>query len=473
MPLGAKLVSRAARARLRGAIFLGSALPLAGCATATGTTAPGPAVVAFMHVSVVDVERGRLVPDQTVVVRGSRIASVGPAADVVIPQNADVVDGTGGFLAPGFADMHVHLYTEGDLFTYVANGVTTVRNMAGDTSHLGMRGRVASGRLVGPRIVTAGPVVEAAPLSHPDNVLLEAPVAARRELARQRAAGYDFVKVYNSLARPVYDSVVTVAREFGMTVAGHVPVEVGLDGAFAARQGSIEHFRGYVQALVPPSAPLPSDAAFRDRSVAWNRIDDARIAPLVARTVAAGSWNVPTFAFSVHELSPAAEHARLLARPEVRRLSLVGLPTDRAKTSYLLQFTESDYAATQRGLEAQFRLLRALDAAGAGLLVGTDSWLAGYAFADELELLVRAGLTPARVLRMATLDAARFLGEDAEWGTVAAGRRADLVLLDADPLADVANARRVRAVVLNGRLLDRDDIASGLATLPGRRTQKP
>ncbi|MES2521866.1 MAG: amidohydrolase family protein [Gemmatimonadota bacterium] len=439
-------------------------------AAAEATT--GATTVAFTHVTVVDVERGQLLADQTVLVQSDRIAAVGLDRDVTVPAGADVVDGTGRFLVPGFADMHVHLYTVGDLFTYVANGITTVRNMAGDSTHLAMRAGVSSGRIIGPRIITAGPVVEAAPLSHPDNVLLDSPAAVRRELLRQQRAGYDFVKVYNELARPVYDSVVRVARELGLPVAGHVPASVGIDGALAARQGSIEHFRGYIQALMPSSAPALS-ASFRERSVAWNRIDDARMAPLVARTVAAGVWNVPTFAFTVHELSPDAAHKRLLARPEVQMLSLQGLPKDRATTGYLREFTDADYAGTQRGLAAQFRLLRALDGAGAGLLVGTDSWLAGYAFADELELLVRAGLSPARVLRMATVDAARYLGEERESGTVAGGRRADLVLLDANPLADIGNVRRVQAVMLRGRLLRRDQIDSGLAALPRNRQQLP
>ena len=458
---------------------LGLTAVLSGCAreqreasASSGAASVAPAV-AITRVAVVDVEQGRLVPAQTVVVRDGRIVAAGPADFVEIPDGADVIDGTAKFLAPGFSDMHVHLYTEGDLFTYVANGITTVRNMAGDSTHLAMRRRVASGEIVGARIVTAGPVVESAPLSHPDNVLLGDPARVRREIARQQAAGYDFIKVYNNLARPVYDSVAAAAADLGLPVAGHVPFAVGLDGALAARQQAIEHLRGYIQALLPAGS-LPSDTSFRDWSVAWTRIDTTRIASLAARTVVAGVWNTPTFAFTVHELSPAAEHARLLKRPEVRRLSLQGLPTDRATTGYLRQFAETDFVATQRGLEAQFQLVRALDAAGAGLLVGTDSWLSGYAFADELELLVRAGLSPARVLRMATLDASRFLGEEKEWGTVAAGRRADLVLLDADPLLDVTNARRVRAVVAGGRLLRRDELDRRLAALPalyGRRAE--
>ena len=442
---------------------------LASVALAQGSRAPDgqPArPVAFTNVSVVDVERGQLLPRHTVIVRNGRVEAVGPNAVVRVPAGAEIVEGGGRFLAPGFADMHVHLYAEGDLLTYVANGVTTVRNMAGDSTHLAFRRRIAAGGLIGPRIVTAGPVVEAAPLSHPDNVMLADPAAARREVARQRAEGYDFIKVYNQLAPEVYAAVTAAAAELGTPVSGHVPVEVGLRGALAAKQRSIEHLRGYILELVPRSAPVQPATSFRNWSVAWNYVDTTRIKDLAARTAAAGVWNCPTLVFSVHEMSPAAEHARILARPEVRLLSLIGLPDRSKKDGYLGEFTDADFAATQRGLRAQFRVLKALDEAGAGLLVGTDSWLSGFAYADELELLVRAGFTPGRVLRMATSDAARFLGEADTWGTVAVGRRADLVLLDANPLADIRNARRVRAVVVNGRLLRRGTLDGLLAKLP-------
>lgn len=443
---------------------------LASGVTAQDCLPPGSgsaAVIAFEHVGVIDVERGLLIPSQTVIIRDGRIAALGSSDVLRAPKGATVVDGTGRFLAPGFADMHVHLYTEGDVATYLANGITTVRNMAGDPSHLAFRRQVASGALIGPRIVTAGPVVETGSLSHPDNVLLTDAASARREVARQREAGYDFIKVYNALAADVYTSVIASAHEAGMPVAGHVPFEVGLQGALSARQRSIEHFRGYLQELLPPSEASRISASFRDRSVAWNAIDDTRIARQVEQTVAAGVWNCPTLVFTVHEMSPSAGHARLLARPEVKLLSLRGLPDRTDKNGYLGEFTEADFAATQRGLGAQFRLLRALDTAGAELLVGTDSWLSGFAYADELALLVKAGLSPARVLRMATIDAARFLGEADEWGTIAAGRRADLVLLDGNPLIDISHARRVRAVVSHGRLLNRDHLDALLRLLPG------
>lgn len=426
------------------AVLLGLALS-GGCSTAP---LPRHAPLAIVDVTIIDVEAGERVPRQTVLLRGSRIERVGPADRVAVPAGATVVDGVGRYLLPGLADMHVHLYTEGDLLTYVANGITSVRNMAGDGSHLEFRRRITAGEIVGPRIVTAGPVIEAE-LSHPDNVLITDADAVRGEVLRQQALGYDFIKVYNRLAPAVYDELVSVAAEAGLPVAGHVPFEIGLERALAGHR-SIEHLRGYLGELLTSSQP----ESFRDRSVAWNRIDATRMGDLAARTATAGVWNCPTFTFTVHELSPAAEHERLLARPEVRYLSLSGLP-NRSTASYLRDFDDGDYAAAQRGLMQQFRLVQALDRAGAGLLVGTDSWLSGFAFVEEAELLVEAGLSPARVLRMATLDAARFLGRADMVGSVTPGRLADLVLLDADPLVNIANLRMVRSVVLDGRLLDR------------------
>lgn len=428
-------------------------------------------LIAFNNVSVVDVKGGRLIRGQTVVVKNGRIAALGSRKDVPIPAGAAIIDGNGKYLIPGLADMHVHLYTEGDIQTYIANGVTMVRNMAGDSTHLDFRRRIAAGELIGPRIFTAGPVVETGSLSHPDNVLLTDAGSAWREVERQHKAGYDFIKVYNELSPEVYKAVVAAAKKFNMTVAGHVPFEVGLDNALSHRQSSIEHLQGYIQELIPKTAPVQPSKLFRDSNVAWNYVDISRNKGLAERTAASGVWNCPTLVFFVHELSPAAVHAGFLKRPEVKLLSLRGMPDRTKNEGYLAGFTDSDFADTQRGLANQLRLLRALDAAGARLLVGTDSWLAGYAFADELEILVRGGFTPARVLRMATIDAATFLGEEQQSGSIEPGRRADLVLLDGDPLRNISNVRRVRAVVADGRLLQRNDLDALLEKLRDTQNQ--
>jgi hypothetical protein len=426
----------------------------------TPLAASGQETLRISNITVVDVVNGALLAARTVTITDGRIQRIYAYGELVPDQDGQVVDGTGRFLIPGFADMHVHLYTEGDLLTYVARGITVVRNMAGDSTHLRMRRRVTAGDIIGPRIVTAGPVIEARPLSHPDNVGVDAPNTVREVVSQQKREGYDFVKVYNSLAAEVFDSLIAVTTELSIPVAGHVPVQVGLGGALG-RQKSIEHFRGYPQVLA--MQPLPDDAEFKEWSLAWNALDTLRIPDAARRTAERGTWNVPTFTFIRHEMQPESGHAELLARPELRYLSLSGLPTDRRK-GYLAPFSEEDFKAVQRGLEGQFRLLRALEKAGAGLLVGTDSWLGGFAYADELELLVTAGLTPARVLRMATADAAAFLGQTDTWGRVEEGLRADLVVLDGNPLADIRNTQGIHAVVLGGRLLDRARLDALLAS---------
>lgn len=423
---------------------------------------------AFTRVGVVDVERGRLLADQTVVVGGDRILSVGPSGRVIIPAGTTVIDGTGRFVSPGFADMHVHLYTEGDAFTYLANGITTVRNMAGDPGHLALRARTAAGRVIGPRILTAGPVIETK-RSHPDNALVATASEARQEVVRQHTAGYDFIKVYNDITPSTYLAVLDAARELKMPVAGHVPHAIGLRQALAAGQRSIEHLRGYPEELLPPGRAGAVGPSFAERTLWWNAVDPAGMTALARATAAAGTWNCPTLTFTVHELSPADHHRRLVARPETSALSLIGLPKDRT-TGYLKDFSDADFAAAQRGLRVQYQLLRALDAAGAGLLVGTDSWLSGFAFADELELLVEAGLSPARVMKMATFDAARFLNEESDRGSIAPGKAADIVMFAANPLIDIRHAKKVDGVMIAGRYHDRRSLDAALADL--RRAQR-
>ena len=368
--------------------------------------------------------------------------------------------------------MHVHLRSESALVTFVANGITTVRNMSGDSSHLTMRRRVAAGDLLGPAILTAGPVIEGTPPTMPGMFILMDPRQARGEVTAQHGQGYDFIKVYNNVPGAVYDSIVAVARELNMPVAGHVPFEVGLRGALAARQASIEHLRGYVAELVPASAPVQPGPSLRSRSVVWKYAKTSPMAGLALATREAGVWNCPTLVVTPHNLLPSAENARLLARPEVRYLGLTEV-TDRSRVPFLRDFADSDYAAAQQGLQAQLDLVRALHRAGAGLLAGTDSWLQGFALQDELELLARAGLTPYQVLGIATRAAAEFLGQGREWGTIAVGRRADLQLLEGNPLESLANLNRRPGVMLRGHWLARAELERRLEALVTPRPKAP
>jgi hypothetical protein len=403
-------------------------------------------------------------PDQTVIVIGERIARLGRADQVAVPAGATAIDGHGRVLLPGFADMHVHLDREGDLLTYLANGITTVRNMWGDTTHLAWRRRIAAGGLLGPRIVTAGPILDGNPPSVPAMLVVTDPALVRAIVVGQHERGYDFVKVYNSLSKPVYDSIVAVARELHLPVAGHVPFAAGLAGAFQARQASIEHLRGYIAELVPKDAPLQPGPSLRSRSVAWNAIDRTRIPALVEATKAAGVYNTPTLMVTTELLAPPEIWDSLAHRPVLRFLG-PGATGDRKAIPYLRDFTADDYRAANRGMDGQRAVVKALAEAGAPLMAGTDSYLQGFALRAELKELERAGLTRVAVLRTATLTPAEFLGEAADWGQVAVGQRADLQLVAGDPLQSLDALDARVGVMVRGRWLSRSELDARLDAL--------
>lgn len=403
---------------------------------------------AFVDANVVADDR--VVEHQTVLAHGERIAWIGPAAEAKLPSGTIRIDAAGQYLLPGFADMHTHPGREADLATYVANGITTIRVMWGSAKTLGWRRAALTGALLAPRIITSGIIIDGNPPSQPTMRVITNPAEVRAEVTAQHRAGYDFIKVYNSVPKAVYDSIVRVAAEYRMPVAGHVPFAVALDGALAARQRSIEHLRGYVAELVPKNALVQPGPTLRSRSVVWNYIDGSRIPGLVERTKAAGVWNCPTLVVAIHNMLPAAEHAALLQRPGVKYLARDDVP-DRSKISYLQDFADSDYVATQRGLTRQLEVVAGLHRGGARLLIGTDSWLQGFAYQEELLLFERAGISRAGILALATRGAAEFLGEPGQWGVVAVGARADLQLVGGNPLASLAALEARRGVMIRGR----------------------
>ncbi len=421
-----------------------------------------PPPTAFVDVAVLTMEQPLVLEHQTVLVKDGRVWWVGPAKQAPSAKNYRIIDGRGQFLLPGFSDLHTHPGRPLDLVTYLANGITTIRAMWGDTGTLGWRKAVAAGSLPGPRIVTSGAIIDGSPPSQPDMTVLTDPAKARAEITAQHRAGYDFIKVYNSVPKAVYDTIVRVAREFGMPVAGHVPFEVGLTGALAAKQASIEHLRGYIAELVPKDAAVQPGATLRSRTVAWNYIDRSRIPSLVERTVRAGVWNCPTFVVAYHMMLPDSAYRALIRRPEVTLVPGQGVP-DRSRISYLADFTEADFAEAQRALIPQFELGRALYTGGAKLMIGTDSWLQGYAYQDELELFERAGFSRAEVLQLATRAGPEYLGRARTQGTVAVGQAADLQLVGGNPLLSLGNLKDRRGVMARGRWYSQTDLSARLA----------
>jgi imidazolonepropionase-like amidohydrolase len=426
------------------------------------------AAVAFVGVNVVPMDAERVLTDQTVVIRDRRIAALGPRAETPVPRTAARIDGRGRYLLPGLSDMHAHLsgyvtdsgidsyaVARAELLLYVATGVTLVRNMAGSPDHLDYRRRVANGELVGPRIFTTTPIVDGPHPVWPFAIKMGDPAEAEPFVAQAVRDGYDQIKVYNELPRDVYAALFDAATRHGIRVVGHVPFAVGIDGALAAGQYSIEHLRGYDYDFVRPQALIQNGGRNAERFGSWERMSDDRMRDLVRKTVMSGTWNCPTFV--IDDMMSAPDRRAAVGRDRLFRYVPPDVRDTLASNELDKMFPPDSTAALRASFPQRYKLVKMLSDSGAGLLVGTDTMVPylvpGFTVVDEVQHLVQAGLTTYKALRAATADPARFLGIDSENGTIAVNKRADLLLIDANPLEDVLNLWRRSGVVVNGRWL--------------------
>ena len=424
---------------------------------------PEQATLAIEGVSVIPMDSQRVLSDMTVLVGGGRVLAVQPSGEAEIPDGATRVDGRGRFLVPGLNDMHVHFQEEQSLGRFLATGVTGVRVLWGGQSTLDLRDRIARGELAGPDIYTAGTIIEGLPppelaavIDTAGRVIVRDSVDGARAVQEQHAAGYDFIKVYNNVPASAYGGIVTEARSLGIPVAGHVPFEVGLDGALAAGQASIEHLRGYIWHLVPADAANQPGADLRSRTLAWADGDLSRIQELAERTRDGGVWSVPTLAVRMI-LKPDYLVEAYLATEEASHMTegMRAFYTERMSIPWMSNFTPDDFEAAMDGFAVADSLVRALVGVGAPLMAGTDTPPLGFALHRELEELVGAGLSPYQALEAATVNPARFLARGPGAGMVVEGSPADLVLLEGNPLEDIGNTRRIAGVVRRGEWLDR------------------
>jgi imidazolonepropionase-like amidohydrolase len=469
--------------RDRGVVKKLIALLALGCGTGHVRTvepmAPVEQGLAFVDVSIVPMDADHVLEHQTVLIRGDRIAALGPAASTRVPDGTTRIDGHGKWLMPGLVDMHVHLDDADDGTLYVANGVTTIRNMWGTPQTLATRADYAAGRALGPTVYTTGPILDGKPPVWPGSLAIENAEEADKELTAEKAAGYDFVKVYSRLGKDAYLGILAAARKYGLRVVGHVPEAVGLDGVLAAGgQESIEHLNGYLMAVQEDHSPaLGKPEVGANSRVALAHVDDAKLADIVRRTKAAGVWNCVTLVF-FERFAALDDRDALLRLPAVKYVSPEQLADWDPKKDFRMQgMTTKDFATVRALVAFDERVTRALRDAGARLLLGTDTSnpfvIAGFAVHEELALLVEAGLTPFEALRAGTTDAAEFLHTEREFGRVAPGLRADLILVDGNPLADVHNAARASGVVLRGQWLPAVKLEAALDRLAKDRAWPP
>ncbi len=402
-----------------------------------------PGRFAFVGVTVVDVASGERLPDRTVLVSGGRIEAVVPAGSALVPRGYVKVDGRGRYLIPGLVDMHVHsTQTDADTLLHLANGVTSVREMCGFPWTLRLRERIRTGRVLMPNRYVAGHILNAMPMEIYATVV-KTPEEARRTVREQKAAGYEFIKVHNVLPKEVYQAILDEAKKLDVRVVGHIPHGITVAEAIQGGQLTLEHFKGYIL----------------DRGLTITSED------YVAATRGAEVWNCPTF-YNYRGGLKGDEAKRLVQTAEEMRY----IPA-RTRRRWLERADTYTGDSEEKVFTLSKKIFADLLPIHARFLAGTDSgggyanMVPGFALHEELRILEELGLPPLETLRAATINAARALEHEGELGTIEAGKRADLVLLDADPLASTANLRHPAGVMVRGIWLDRTALDGMLGRL--------
>ncbi|MDX1403349.1 MAG: amidohydrolase family protein [Woeseiaceae bacterium] len=423
--------------------------------------------VVFLNVNVVPMHSEGVLRARTVIVSDGRINQIGDVDSTPLPEGALVIDGTDRFLLPGLVEMHGHVPgTDSDnlqriLTLYVANGITTVRGMLGRPSHLALREAIRSGERLGPDLITSGPSLNGRSVSGPEQ--------AKSMVERQFAAGYDFLKIHPGLTREEFDAMARTANRLGMRFAGHVPEDVGIARALQAGMATIDHLDGYMEALLLPHDDRTGGVRGFLGVLLAGQADATKIPGVVAATLKAGTWNVPTESLFRHATAADLDPNDLANWPEMKYMPEVTIERWRRAKQDLMADANYHAQIAERAIDLRKRLILELQRSGAGLLLGSDSPqifnVPGFAIHHELEYLVDAGLTPFEALQTGTANAARFFGRVDEIGVVRQGAIADLVLLDADPLEDIRNSRRIHGVMLRGRWLSRQQLDQLLAEL--------
>ena len=432
--------------------------------------------IAIRNATVIDLDSGGRSTGNTIVIDGSIIKSVSKDRRSAIPKGAKVVDAKGGFVIPGLWDMHVHYFNNfsrigtdnkewyGPLF--LANGVTGLRDMASDledrTKAKAWAEQMAKGA-VGPRVVIGSNIIDGDPPFAPGMYAVKDPESARAAVRLMKEQGATYIKVYWNLSPESHAAIADEAKKLGIPFAGHVPFLVSAFTASDLGQKSIEHLTGIFETCTSKEDELRKmEWTLKVQEEVRATFDVDKCRRLYRTFVKNGTYQVPTLV--LHRGMQKYDDAAFRARSALGYIS----------ASEIKDWDESpqlnrEMAASER--EKVFNELIAvvgeMNRAGVQILAGTDNnnpfVVPGFDLHDELELFVAAGMTSLQALRTATLNPAQYLGAMDKFGSVAAGKIADVVILEVDPTIDIRNTRKIKAVISNGNYIDRKQIDAMLA----------
>jgi imidazolonepropionase-like amidohydrolase len=441
-------------------------------------------VLAITHVNLIDATGSPVQTNMTVIVEGKLLSQVGKSGATPVPKTARVVDGSGKYLIPGLWDMHVH-----EIFgawipadekitpvLFVANGVTGVRDMGGDLETLkNWRARIAEGKLLGPRMIVSGPMLDGPVPQFPSSAPVKDAGEGRRIVDELQKNGADFIKIQSLVPRDGYFAAADEAKKVGIVFAGHVPDKVRAMEASNAGQKSIEHLTGVFEGCSTVEDELMAAPRGPGRGKFLSSYDPERAKALIALFVKNQTWQVPTLYWERGEWlieqtsagpDPLEKYAPKAWKVRAWPMFTTGIKKD---------WSTDPIADREKFFQAELKMVGEMNRAGLPILAGTDTAAGvrvypGFSLHEELELLVRAGLTPMEALQAATRNAGKYLGMG-DTGTIEKGKRADLVLLDADPLVDIKNTRKIQSVVLAGHYFSRADLDRLLAGVEEEATK--
>lgn len=458
------------------------------------------ATLIFTHATIIDTAGAPNETDMTVFITGDRITEITKTIKVRRPRGAQVIDATGKFLIPGLWDMHAHYFDSAYLSLFIVNGVTGVRIMWGDPVDFKQREEIAKGFLIGPRMVIGSPLIDGPNPVWPGSITVSNEAEGRQVVRQMKEIGYDFIKVYQLLPREAYFAIADESKKLGIPFAGHLPSSIRATEASNAGQRSIEHLASLPLGILL-ACSSKEEELYKEREKAFKGVskqqprtrsqleayrsfankvlesyDDEKASALFALFVKNSIWQCPTLtvlrSYRYLDDKNFTSDPRLKYMPKAKRESW-----ELKNNPSLSSNTAEDWAIEKKVYQKELELVGAMRRAGVKLLAGTDTGnpycFPGFSLHDELGLLVEAGLTPMEALQAATYNAGEFLGMMDSIGTVEEGKIADLVLLDADPIKDIANTKKIAAVVVGGKFYSRSSLDEMLAKIKTLANQVP
>lgn len=431
------------------------------------TAQPNNPEIVFRSVNVIPMDKEQVIKNQDVLVKNGMIVAIDNAGKMKYDKNALVIDGAGKFLIPGLAEMHAHVPPVDDLepmkevlTLFLCNGVTTIRGMLGHPRHIELRSKIQSGEIPGPHFYTSGPSFNGNSVKTPE--------AGDEMVRRQKQTGYDFLKLHPGLTKENFAAIVKTAHEVNIPFAGHVSFNVGVWRAIEAGYASIDHLDGFVESLVPGIDTIKEQSAGLFGMFIAQRADESKIPALMKALKEKNIWVVPTQALAERWFSPEKDADAFAREPEMIYMNEQTLKNWMSSKKNLVANPNYNAESMRKFIQLRRKMIYECQRNGVGLLLGSDAPqvfdVPGFSIHHELKYMVDAGLTPFEALQSGTVNVAKYFGKN-DMGMIKPGYVSDFVLLDANPLENIENTKKIAGVMLGNKWMPKEWITAELKKL--------